>query len=355
MSNFVMLVGLPASGKSMKKDMTEYVNYIWYDTDEWRVKLFGTVGAVSSEQNNLLFRAIAKKIREDLKAGKSVIFAGTNVVSKRRKNYLEECTKGISDVYKKVIVVAVPVLHCWSRDAVREKSVGVPIVNKFYYAFQFPLKSEGWDVIDIDYSNCYHLNKQILKNHVEEVKAAMDFDQRNKNHKLTVGRHLRKASRYIKYNLFMYYRCLKIVRDEDYGFSKFGCLEDTEEARELKKMLYNVMLCHDLGKTKVKTEVNMKGETHYFKRGKSTLINCHYYNHENVSAYDAMFYRYCRELSNSSDVEVSEAHKLFVTLINYHMMMHLHKSVTQDKLEERFSKTELALLRIVNKADCFAR
>lgn len=70
MPDLIMLVGIPASGKSSYARQN-YKDYKIYSSDELREKLFNDVN--DQVHNNELFRYIHKNIIKDLKNGNNVV------------------------------------------------------------------------------------------------------------------------------------------------------------------------------------------------------------------------------------------------------------------------------------------
>ena len=86
MANMIMMVGIQGSGKStFAKNMKDYVVH---SSDELRKELFGSVNY--QEKNNELFDELHKRIINDLKKGKNVIYDAMNISYKRRILFLEK-------------------------------------------------------------------------------------------------------------------------------------------------------------------------------------------------------------------------------------------------------------------------
>ena len=86
MVEFIMLVGLPGSGKSTCAEKLKKEGYIIHSSDTIREEL---TGDVNSQENNLeVFDILHKKVKEDLKSGHSCVYDATNMSMKRRKAFL---------------------------------------------------------------------------------------------------------------------------------------------------------------------------------------------------------------------------------------------------------------------------
>ena len=81
MNKLVMLVGLPGSGKSTYAGKLKKEGVIIHSSDRVREEL-GDVNDQS--KNEEVFRILHKRIKDDLKSGKSVAYDATNLNRKRR-------------------------------------------------------------------------------------------------------------------------------------------------------------------------------------------------------------------------------------------------------------------------------
>ena len=88
----VMMVGLPASGKStIAHNLAKENNYIIFSSDELRVELYGDIN--DQNHNHDLFIELHKRIKTALKEGNNVIYDACNLSSKRRVAFLQELKK----------------------------------------------------------------------------------------------------------------------------------------------------------------------------------------------------------------------------------------------------------------------
>ena len=268
---FIMLCGLPASGKSTyARSLDKY--YTIHSSDDLRVEMFGDVNENSKESNDKLFIELHSRIKRDLKNGKNVIYDATNINRKRRIAFLSEL-KNIP-CYKSCILIASPYYICLQNNRNRKKKVPENVIKRMYMNFQPPHISEGWDDIDIMFScNQESFDDYTLATLYNNATGIDYFNQGNHHHSLTLGQHCRASAAYV--------------------FSK--CPDNI--------LLHTAALLHDEGKVFTMTAVNSKGE----RDG-----NCHYYQHHCVGAYDAIFYTYNLGLNVEEILYVS-------TLIYFHM------------------------------------
>jgi predicted kinase len=269
MNKFIMLIGLPGSGKSTAAD--EWISncYVWHSSDCIREELFGDTN--SQIDNQLVFKTLHERVREDLLAGKDVVYDATNLSMKRRRGFIRQWLNGI-ECKKTAVVMATPYNECVQRDHDRERTVGAGVLDRMYKSFNFPLLQEGFDDIEIRYSS----DSYEEFDYVTHGEFLDTVKQHNENHKLTIGDH-----------------CLKVAQN----------LREVKASKELRL----AGLLHDFGKLKTMSFVNSKGQ--YSNKA-------HYYSHENVSAYDAMFY------IQKEDVDVQKV----CQFINYHMRPHALKT-----------------------------
>lgn len=245
MNKFVMLVGLPASGKSKMATRYKEKGYVVHSSDAIREELYGD--SQIQRNHNKIFSTLHQRVKKDLTTGYDVIYDATNISAKRRVQFLKEL-KDI-ECHKTALVMATPYNNCVKNDNLRANSVGWQVIFKMLKSWQLPCYNEGWDEIelkywyDIDYDFYFDLHKR-----------SFEVNQCNEHHTLSVGNHMEKVARLI-------------LNDESLND------EDSE-------LLYDVALYHDLGKIIVQNFVNAKG---VIKQ------NCNFYSHENISSYFGMF------------------------------------------------------------------
>lgn len=255
---FVMMVGLPASGKStVSAELAEEYDATMFSSDALREELFGNESIQSNPAK--LFAELHRRIKECLKSGGSVIYDATNISSKRRRALLQELTK--IGCYKKCVVMATPYKQCLKNNRSRDRQVPEYAIERMYRHWNTPYYFEGWDEIEIQYWEGF-----------ESCSSSWwpydywYYDQDNPHHSLSLGEHCHKAGG--------------------------GCFSNMD--------VISAAFVHDCGKPFTKQ----------FKdsRGKSTKC-AHYYGHENVGAYDTLFF-----------FDPARNDTLFIsTLVNLHM------------------------------------
>lgn len=241
---FLMLIGLPASGKSYKaQELAKEYNATIYSSDALREEMFGDVN--DQGHNQKLFTELHKRIKDCLREGKSAIYDACNISYKRRMSFLAEL-KNIP-CEKIAFLMATPYEVCLERNAQRERKVPEEVIKRMYMNFWVPATYEGFDKIQIVYNNF----KGYYGKPVEFYNKYKDYDQHNSHHALSLGKHCKKAAMY---------------------FYETGPIE-----------LFCAAYVHDAGKPFCASFINKKGET---------TEECHYYGHEHPSSYMSLFYDY---------------------------------------------------------------
>ena len=274
MISFIMLQGLPGSGKSMvAEELQKYLaernwNIKIHSSDALRLELFGDMNY--QDENGKLFDELHRHIKEDLSNGISVIYDATNLSKRRRIAFLNEIQN--IKCYKHCLSIMCPYSECLSRNANRERKIPEEVIKRMYKNWMPPDYSEGFDEI----SFIYTCDEKLLDNEwsLEKLYKKMSgFQQENKHHSLTLGEHCQRAKEYI---------------DQHWPGNKALSLAAS---------------IHDCGKMYTKSKVNARGQ----EDG-----NCHYYQHNCVGAYDSVLYLHSDEFPCDEIVYISN-------LIYYHM------------------------------------
>jgi len=247
MSKLVMLTGLPGSGKSMYAEKLTLEGYIIHSSDEVR-KEFGDINDQS--KNVEVFSILYKRVKNDLRNGFNVCIDSTNLNRKRRVAFLKELKHIPCE--KVCVLIATPYERCVIQNFLRERTVPLDVLWKFYKNFHIPCKYEGWDDVIIHYPKEEY--KTYYGDVIEHVDSLCNFSQDNHHHKLSLGDHMWKAS--------------------DYVFKHNG---------QQYNSLVLAALSHDIGKFDTMEYVNIKGEP---------TEEAHFYQHQNVGCYKSLFFEY---------------------------------------------------------------
>ena len=184
MNKLIILVGLPASGKSTyAKNVLASEDTIVLSSDELRKELLGDENCQSN--NQLVFDTLYRRAKENLQKGLNVVIDATNINIKDRKRTLS-WFKGMN-IKRVAIVFATPFEVCYERDKKRERTVGKEVIDKFLYRFEIPMEYEGFDKIEIVDSDDERYDILELKNQMDGT------EQFNPHHKYTIGVHCGKC------------------------------------------------------------------------------------------------------------------------------------------------------------------
>lgn len=275
-----MMCGLQASGKSTYAcKLSEEYDATVFSSDALRIEMFGDVNEQS--RNEELFQELRKRIKECLKSGRNAVFDATNTSSKRRRAFLQELNK--IDCEKRCVIMATPYEQCIINNASRDRIVPEHVMDRTYKNWDTPYWFEGWDDIEVVYWKDTKNSMGIF----EWLDSSTEYSQDNPHHTLTLGQHCLKTG----YELI----------DED-----------------LSSGLMRAGFIHDCGKPYTKTFTNTKGEV--------TEV-AHYYCHENVGAYNALFY------------DCGIVNPLVVSvLVNLHMKPYVWEKDNNEKLHNKYRR-----------------
>ena len=299
MNKMFMMIGLPASGKStLAEQISKSEDAEIVSSDNIRKELYGDENIQGD--NNKVFRILQERIINGLKNNKNMIYDATNISYKTRMAFLQRLNK--LDVEKIAVMVATPYEETLIRNSQRERKVPEEVIKRMYHNFYVPQYFEGFDDIQIKYTNDY----MFFFGDLEDIK------QDNPHHRLTVLEHCKKTEEILQ-----------------------------KDNKKLSIPINFAGRLHDIGKLKTKTFINVKGET--------TDI-AHYYHHEKVSAYDSLFYI---NLRSRVEVMIDEEFVLeTIKLIQWHMLLWTNMSEkTELKYKRLLGEKFWNDLMILHKAD----
>ncbi len=288
---FLMLVGLPASGKSTKcKELAEKYNATIFSSDDLREEMFGDVN--DQTHNQELFVELHKRIKDCLNSGKSAIYDACNINYKRRMAFLAEIKTITCE--KICVVMATPFTACKMRNEVRKRKVPINVIMRMYKSFNVPYWYEGWDDIQIEYGEYAKCCGNPMKFYIDYK----DYNQDNSHHTLTLGEHCNQVSLDVGYDMLLAY----------------------------------AGLLHDCGKPLCATHINKKGE--YDE-------DCHYYDHQYIGSYMSLFYDY----GNINPLDVA-------ILIEWHMQPYFNKEEkTKNKYRQLWGEELYKKIMRLHEAD----
>lgn len=291
---FVMC-GLQCSGKSTQaKEYVKYEDATIVSSDEIREELAKEQNKenIFDVDNNLVFRELYKRVNDLLKENKNVVLDATNTTIKSRRQIFENIKV---DCYKECHIMNTPYKECLERLRERNKKgpyIPEDVLERYYKSFEVPFKEEGWDFMILHTENGLEDSLRWLK---EIQNKARDFDQKNKWHNEKLLKHMLTTQGYLSHKIFT---------------NKLP--ENAYDRTEIFLMLIASEI-HDLGKLYTQT-IDEQGQAHY-------------YNHENVGAYEMV----SNAMIWSFQIWVSLRTSIYNTLrvafyINYHMKLHQVKT-----------------------------
>ena len=281
-----MMVGLPCSGKSTyAKELSEKYDAVIHSSDALREELTGDIN--NQDNNELVFQTLHKRIKDDLKNGKSCIYDACQVTRKSRMSFLQQLNK--IPCSKICVLMATRYEECLERSQKRERTVPEYVIKRMYMKFDPPYWYEGWDDIYLKYDKRdFRRDYGYPVNWLERVK---DFDQENTHHTLTLGKHCAETWKYIW---------------EEY---------DGDNSIPLR----TAAILHDNGKCFTKDFKNSKGDI---------TEQAHYYSHEHVGSYNSLFYSM---ICNPLDVAI---------LVRWHMQPYFWEKDAEngEKIMNKYKK-----------------
>ena len=255
MAKLIILMGLPGSGKSyyaklIQRADADGTGVVIHSSDAIREELFGDPG--SQENNSLVFEVMHRRTQADLRKGLTVVFDATNITRKARRGAINLASK--DDIVEGHIVWA-PVEVCRERDAERERTVGIDVIDKMIRRWQSPWFDEGFHRLSV---HCSDNNfDQVL--YISKATKAMMIPHDNPHHTLGVYEHCYEA----------YTKVLDLLKElprRHFLNNEFSCLP-------------TAAYWHDIGKPYTKF---------YKKKPDSVeldLSHAYYYDHHSVGGY----------------------------------------------------------------------
>ena len=302
---FIMMVGLPGSGKSTKaKELAIKNGALIVSSDTIRKKLYGdeNIQGNSTEVFNQMFNETVRILKYQ-----SVVYDATNLSIKNRRGILLKL-QSLSNIRKIAYVMRTPLAECKRRNALRDRVVPEEVIDKMHNNFYIPLLGEGFDQVvfdDIKYSDEFgRMEDCWVMNYYDCMKG---FHQHNMHHQYTLDMHCRKVYDYL-------------VKYGDY------------KNKHINISLMLAALIHDYGKI--------------LTQSFDEFGQAHYYQHHCVGAYTVM-------ANGMVDVQMPpEVFYRMLVLINYHMNPYQWKELdTVEKYKAYFGNVydDLMLLHRADK------
>lgn len=298
MNKLIMLIGLPASGKTSftktlqllhKKDDIEIIS-----SDAIRKELFGS--EEEQKYNDKVFEEVYKRARFSIQHKKITVIDATNLNRKRRINFIKVMPK----CEVEAVVFAIPFEVCCERNESRERVVPMSVMERMYKSFQPPHYAEGFDKIK-------YVTLDSKKASLEDILNKNKISHDNPHHTLDIYSHCIAAEKIAK---------------------KVSVREKLSNKDSI--LLQIAARYHDIGKFICKTFSDYKGNL--------TEI-AHYFSHQNVSAYLFLCY----------DTDLEDKKKTFISNLIYHHMDFYMKDFKPEKMF--FNENFIKLLKLLNESD----
>lgn len=289
---FIMMCGLPGSGKSTKAhELSCDFKAKIFSSDEIRKELTGSEECQDKDEEvfKLLHSRIKEYLTEHSNEDSYCIYDACNISYKRRIAFLNELKK--VECNKICFVVYTPYEECLKNNKKRNRIVPEYAIKRMYMNFYMPQYYEGWDKI------CFSYDKQArIKNDLTELFYGDDglckIEHENPHHTLSIGDH-----------------CIACY------------LKVLEEAKgNMDGSLCMAALLHDIGKAFTKGFLDSKGEP---------SETAHYYQHHLVSAYDALPYVF--DFSHDDMLET-------LALIQWHMFPYFWEKDNNKRMENKYKR-----------------
>ncbi|TWT05405.1 AAA family ATPase [Planococcus sp. CPCC 101016] len=148
MAHFIMLIGLPGSGKTTYARSLLQSDKRWIHLSSDEIAQRNRLSCNSTNNQNT-FEAMYQETAFHLENGNNVIYDATNLASKRRKSLLNRIEKFQPETEALVFLTPYKVLK--SRNSLRQDKERVPdsVMERYIRAFQLPRKDEKFNSIRI--------------------------------------------------------------------------------------------------------------------------------------------------------------------------------------------------------------
>lgn len=234
---FIMLVGLPGSGKSTYAENHKNSNCVHISSDNIREQLYGDANI--QENSNQVFYLMKQQAIEALQLGQDVIYDATNISRKFRVETLKSLP---SYAIKKCVIVWADIDTCLTQNNSRDRTVPKAVIDRMLRSFQAPFYDEGWHNIEIEVPTSFDSHT-----YSDKCIEAMKISQDNPHHTLSIIEHCFETRHILETEL-------NVTDAEILSAGSF----------------------HDVGKPVTKSFINSRGEE---------TSTAHYYGHQGAGAW----------------------------------------------------------------------
>lgn len=331
-ASFLMLVGIPASGKSTftEEIMEGRDDVVLVSSDKIREELLGDVN--NQDSNTNVFTEMTKRTKSALQNGQHVIYDATNLNRKKRRGLLQQLPK---NTYKTVVYMATSHKTSSIQNMNRERVVPTDVIDRMYKNLQIPIYAEGWDNIVFHHDD-ETMNNELPKQFVDAVRAEVLFNREGLELMNFLATYFDEFFKIYDLAQDSKWHSLSVHRHTYYVYKHVLDNYETDNEEEKEIMLWTALL-HDTGKHSAKSFTNFKGEeTRY----------ANFIGHEYVSSQLAVAFLKRMGFKKEFIHTVS-------TLIQFHMYL-LDEKASHKKLVDLVGKDMFEKLEFLREADTLA-
>ncbi|PSL30584.1 putative kinase [Planomicrobium soli] len=148
MPQFMMLIGLPGSGKSTyaRDFIASHKGWVHLSSDQISQSHFASADHIDSQN---VFAEMYQQTAAALEAGKNVIYDATNLASKRRRSLLNRLKNFQVDSEAVVFLTPYPILKARNHKRIHQERVPDEAIERYIRSFQFPRLNEHFDKVTV--------------------------------------------------------------------------------------------------------------------------------------------------------------------------------------------------------------
>ena len=144
----IMMVGLPASGKStFAKQYAEKNEFAIVSSDKVREMLYGDESIQGDSKD--VFETVHTMVLDNLKRGIDTIYDACNIHKHHRVEFLDRVNAEVPECYKYCYHISTPLTDCFEGNEGRDRKVPVSVISKMAIDFDEPFPEEGFAIVYI--------------------------------------------------------------------------------------------------------------------------------------------------------------------------------------------------------------
>ncbi|MEH6848101.1 ATP-binding protein [Bacillus thuringiensis] len=300
MTEFMMLIGIPASGKSsLAKELAEEKNAIIVSSDTTR-EMFNFQDG-DEEDNKKVFSAMINAAKAYLEKGLNVIFDATNISRKKRIAILQQL-KYLKDVKKHAYYVNTAYETAVRSAEVRERHVPKGVVKRMFMNLQMPIYEEGWDKITIIRRDKHKYTTQERMRITKLIQQSTEHDELME----ALSRLIPDIANILNYVQDSTYHSFSVSRHTFHVYENVK--DNTQDMYEIERLnMLWVAVLHDIGKRFCKSFKSRQGEA---------TRHANFIGHENVGAQLACDILKSMDYSDDRIIEICKYVQLHMVLLN---------------------------------------